>query len=118
MQTLMLLIKVKKGIKDTLEFWRNKYPFIQNLGISATVEESQKDYIIYTKDDLKIGIINSACGDFNKIPGEIEYMVNSLDLRKVEEIVKKVKSEVDFLIFYLNWGEIKIIIFLLGPKLE
>ena len=95
----------EKGIKDTLEFWRNKYPFIQNLGISATVEESQKDYIIYTKDDLKIGIINSACGDFNKIPGEIEYMVNSLDLRKVEEIVKKVKSEVDFLIFYLNWGD-------------
>ena len=95
----------EKGIKNTLEFWRTKYPFIQNLGISATVEESQKDYIIYTKDDLKIGIINSACGDFNTIPGDMEYMVNSLNLRKVEEIVKKVKSEVDFLIFYLNWGD-------------
>lgn len=95
----------EKGIKNTLEFWRTKYPFIQNLGISATVEESQKDYIIYTKDNLKIGIINSACGDFNTIPGDMEYMVNSLNLRKVEEIVKKVKSEVDFLIFYLNWGD-------------
>ena len=92
-------------IKNTLEFWKTKYPFIQNLGMSATVEESQKDYIIYTKDDLKIGIINSACGDFNTIPGDKVFMVNSLDLRKVEETVKKVKSEVDFLIFYLNWGD-------------
>ena len=97
--------KGEKGINDTLEFWKTKYPFIQNLGISTTIEESKKDYIIYTKDDLKIGIINSACGDFNTIPGDMEFMVNSLDLRKVEETVKKVKSEVDFLIFYLNWGD-------------
>lgn len=95
----------EKGIRDTLEFWRTKYPLIQNLGISATVEESQKDYIIYTKDDLKVGIINSACGNFNIIPEDIEFMVNSLNLRKVEETIKKVKSEVDFLIFYLNWGD-------------
>jgi poly-gamma-glutamate synthesis protein (capsule biosynthesis protein) len=95
----------EKGIKDTLEFWRTKYPYIQNLGISTTVEESQKDYIIYTKDDLKIGIINYACGAFNGISKDNEFMVNSLDIRKAEEMIKKVKSEVDFLIFYLNWGD-------------
>ena len=45
----------EKGINNTLCFWKKEYPNITTLGISNTIEESKRDYFIYTKDNLKIG---------------------------------------------------------------
>ena len=96
--------KKEKGIIDTLNFWKTKYPDIHPLGISSTIEESQKDYYIFNKNNIKIGIINYSDFDGKSIPTKNKFMVNKIDKKKVEDCVKKLKKEVDFIIACINWG--------------
>jgi len=42
----------EKGINNTLNFWKTKYPNVHPLGISSTVDESEKDYFIYNRENL------------------------------------------------------------------
>ena len=95
----------EKGIINTLNFWKTKYPNITTLGISRTLEESQKDYYIYTKDCLKIGIINYSGFAGNSIPTKSKFMVNTLNKKKLEDCISKLKQETDFIIVIMNWGE-------------
>ena len=94
----------EKGINNTLCFWKTKYPNITTLGISATLEESQKDYFIYTKDNLKIGIINYLGFAGNNIPTKSKFMVNILSKKKLEDCILKLKQITDFIIVCINWG--------------
>ena len=95
----------EKGINNTLNFWKTKYPNIRPLGISSTVAESEKDYFIYTRENLKIGIINFATFSSNSIPKKSKFMVNTLNQKRAEELVAKVKKEADFVIACVNWGD-------------
>ena len=51
----MLAYSLKgKGIIDTLNFYSEVYP----LRIASTLEETQNDYYIFSKNNIKIAIIN------------------------------------------------------------
>jgi len=95
----------EKGITDTINFWKTKYPDIHILGISSTLEESENDYFIYTKNNIKIGIINYSAFVGSNIPKKSKYMVNIISKNKVEETVEKIKSQVDFIVVCINWGD-------------
>ena len=41
------------GIINTLNFWKTNHPEVKTLGISATPQESENDYFIFTHEDLK-----------------------------------------------------------------
>ena len=69
------------------------------------MEESQKDYYIYSKDNLKIGIINFSGFGGNYIPTKRKFMVNTIDKKKIEDCLAKLKKETDFIIVVMNWGQ-------------
>ena len=95
----------EKGIIDTLNFWKTKYPEVHPLGISATLEDSQKDYFIFTKNNIKIGIINYSAFVGKNIPAKNKFMVNIISKTKIEECIQNLKKEVDFIVVCINWGE-------------
>ena len=95
----------EKGINNTLNFWKTKYPNVHPLGISSTVDESEKDYFIYNCENLKIGIVNFATFTSNSIPNKSKFMVNTLNKKRVEDIVPKLKNETDYIIACVNWGD-------------
>ena len=95
----------EKGIINTINFWKNNYPNITTLGISSTIEESQKDYFIFQRQNLKIGIINFSGFAGNSIPTKNKFMVNTISKQKVENCISKLKNETDFVIVCINWGE-------------
>ena len=95
--------KKDKGITNTLEYWKTKFPSIKTLGISSTLEESEKDYFIYKQQNLAIGIINFSGFVGKSIPKQNKYMVNTLTTEKLA-IIDKLKKETDYLIVCMNWG--------------
>ena len=95
----------EKGIKDTVNFWKEKYPDIHALGISSTLEESQKDYYIFQKNGVKIAIINYNGFVGKSIPTKNQFMVNTISKKKVEDCVKALREKADFIIVCINWGE-------------
>ena len=103
--SLQAYAQKKKGITNTLNFWKTKYPDIHPLGISSTSEEAEKDYYIFTKNNIKIGIINYSVFLSKSIPEKDKFMVNVIKQKKVEKTVQKLRPQVDFLIVCMNWGE-------------
>ena len=95
----------EKGIIDTLNFWKTKYPDIHPLGIASTLEEKDKNCFIFEKNGIKIGIINYSGSVGKKIPKKNSFMVNALNRENVESLVLKLKQQVDFIIACINWGE-------------
>ena len=95
----------EKGIIDTLNYWKTKHPEVRPLGIASTEEESQKDYFIFEKNNIKIGIINYSGFVGKSIPSKNKFMVNIISRKKVEECIPQLKKEVDFIIICINWGE-------------
>ena len=95
--------KKDKGINNTLNYWKTKFPSIKTLGISSTLEESEKDYFIYKQQNMAIGIINFSGFVSKSIPKQNKFMVNSLTTEKLA-VIDKLKKETDFLIVCINWG--------------
>jgi poly-gamma-glutamate synthesis protein (capsule biosynthesis protein) len=96
-------IKKDKGINNTLNYWKTNFPSIKTLGISSTLEESEKNYFIYKQQNITIGIINFSGFVSKSIPKQNKFMVNSLSIEKLA-VVDKLKKETDFLIVCINWG--------------
>jgi poly-gamma-glutamate synthesis protein (capsule biosynthesis protein) len=91
----------EKGIIYTLNFHSEVHP----LGIASTLEETQNDYYIFSKNNIKIAIINYSGFVGKSIPTKDKFMVNIISLKKVEETIQKLKPQVDFIILCVNWGE-------------
>ena len=93
-----------KGIIQTLNFWKNNHPKVHPLGISATIQDHEKDYYILNQNNIKIGIINYSGLNIKGIASKNKFMINILDRKKVEEDLPKLKKEVDFLVVCVDWG--------------
>jgi len=93
-----------KGINNTINFWNSNYPNITHLGISSTESESEKDYFIFNKNGIKIGIINFNGIVVKGLPKKKKYMINTIDLSKIKNCVGELKKQVDFIIVCMNWG--------------
>ncbi len=98
------LDKGKKGIVNTCSFWSENYPRITVLGINA----SKKDYDtvrIVTQKGIKIAILNYTYGTNGiKLPADMPYAVNLLDLKKVIADLQYAEENADFTIVCPHWG--------------
>lgn len=95
----------EKGITNTLNFWKNYHPDICPLGIVSTEEEKEKNYYIFNKNNIKVGIINYSGLVPKGTSAKNKFMVNTISDKKIEEDLPKLKKEVDFLVVCLDWGE-------------
>jgi len=93
-----------KGIYNTINYWKENHPNIHHLGISSTESQSEKDYFIFNKNGIKIGIINFNGLVVKGLPKNKKYMINTIDIDKIENCVGKLKKETDFIIVCMNWG--------------
>ena len=102
--TLYAFSKEEIGIINTINFWKNKYPNIKILGISENEKLSNDDYYIFSKNDIKIGLINFYGHGEKMIPENKQFYVNIMKKEKVKELVRKLSTETDFVIVCVNWG--------------
>ena len=93
-----------KGIFNTINFWNEKHLKIHHLGISSTESQSEKDYFIFNKNGIKIGIINFNGLVVKGMPKNKKYMINTIDINKVQNCLGELKKETDFIIVCMNWG--------------
>ena len=102
--TLYAFAKEEKGIKNTLNFWKKKYPSIKILGIDVLPNNNKEDYYIFKKNEIKVGLINFYGYNYNIIPKEKEFYVNIIKKEKLKGLVEKLSTETDFVIVCINWG--------------
>lgn len=94
----------KKGIINTLKFWRTKYPDLSILGMYDNKQDSQKIFVKKVKG-IKLAILNYTYGTNGlKPPVDMPFSVNYLEKRRVEEDIKKAKKLADFVIVCPHWG--------------
>ena len=102
--TLYSFIKAEKGIINTLNFWKKKYPQIKILGINDKQSENVEDYYIFQKNGIKIGLVNFYIHGKKLIPKNKQHYVNMIRKEKVKTIIGKLNKETDFVIACVNWG--------------
>lgn len=91
------------GIEKTLEFWRS-YPDVTVLGINES-EEMKVSADIVEKDGIKFALFNYTYSTNGiPVPQDKEYLVNMLDEKKIEQDIKAVDNEVDFVVVFPHWG--------------
>ena len=103
--SLYAFAKEERGIKNTLNFWNEKYPDIKPLGIDEDEEDNEEDYFIFKKNGIKISLINFYGYDEDFIPEDKHFYVNMLKEEKLKELVGKLANETDFVIVCINWGD-------------
>ena len=103
--TLYSYSKEERGIKNTLNFWKQKYPDVKVLGINEKEGANENDYFIFQKNSMKIGLINFYGHDEEMIPEDKHYYINILKEEKLKDLVEKLANETDFLIVTINWGD-------------
>ena len=103
--TLYSYSKEERGIKNTLNFWKQKYPDVKVLGINEKEGDNENDYFIFQKNSMKIGLINFYGHDEEMIPEDKHYYINILKEEKLKDLVEKLANETDFLIVTINWGD-------------
>ena len=101
--TLYAFSKEEKGIKNTLNFWK-KYPDIKVLGISESEKDAKDDYYIFTKNGIKIGLVNFYGHGKNLIPKEKHSYINIMTKKSLEDFVEQLSKKTDFVIVCVNWG--------------
>ncbi|MFH1608971.1 MAG: CapA family protein [Patescibacteria group bacterium] len=68
-----------------------------------TTEENSKNIFVYQKDNLKIAFLGYIYG-MNGIPIPKTWMINLIDLEKIEADIKKAKEQSDFIVVALHFG--------------
>ena len=92
-----------KGIETSIDFWEG-YDDITYLGINKS-EEMKISPDIIEKNGIKFALFNYTYGTNGiPLPYGKEYMVNLLDEKKIEEDIKSVRDEVDFVVVFPHWG--------------
>lgn len=94
----------KKGVKNCLSFWKNKYPDMAVLGINGSQEEQDRIYI-YEQDGIRIAILNYTYGTNGvSLPSDMPFAVNLLEEEKVAADIAKAKEQADFILVCPHWG--------------
>lgn len=98
------LDKGKKGVDNTLNYWKTKHPDITYLGINETAEDQDKIYV-FEKEGIKIAILNYTYGTNGiALPADRPFVVNLLEEEKVLADLKKANEMADFVVVCPHWG--------------
>ena len=101
--TLNTFTKGETGIKNTINFWKNKYPDIKILGISENERPNDDEYYIFSKNEIKIGLVNFYEHGKMMIPENKQFYINMMNKEKVKEVIRKLSTETDLVIVCVNW---------------
>jgi poly-gamma-glutamate synthesis protein (capsule biosynthesis protein) len=99
-----VLDKGKKGIVNTMDYWKTNHPEIKVVGINES--RAQKDTVdIIEKNGIKIAVLNYTYGT-NGIsqPSDMPYAVDLLDKDKVKRDLTYAEDNADFTIVCPHWG--------------
>ena len=89
-----------KGLKSTTEILDTHN--ISQVAAYAT-EENSKKIFIFQKDDLKIAYLGYIYG-MNGLPIPEPWMINLIDLNKIQSDISEAKKQSDFVIVALHFG--------------
>ena len=98
------LDKGKRGIINTLDYWKTAHPEMIIVGLNESQE--QKDTVdIIEKNGIRIAILNYTYGT-NGIsqPSDMPYAVDILDTDKVKKDLAYAEENADFTIVCPHWG--------------
>lgn len=100
------LDKGGKGITNCLEYWANKHPEIEILGIHDSVQD-QDSICIYSLENpqINIAILNYTYGTNGiSLPENMPYAVDYLSEERVIADLQKAEEMADFTIVCPHWG--------------
>jgi len=89
-----------KGLDETSQILKDRN--INQIAGYATEEESKEIYV-YQKDDLKISFLGYIYG-MNGLPIPEPWMINLIDLEKIKTDIAKAKTQSDFVVVALHFG--------------
>ncbi len=94
----------KKGVVNTLKYWKSKHPLLAVLGMYGNKKDSEKIYVA-EKNGIKIAILNYTYGTNGiKPPADMPFAVNYLEKARVEADIKKARRMADFVVVCPHWG--------------
>ena len=98
------LDKGKRGVNNTLDYWKSAHPEMTVVGINASKE--QKDAVdIIEKNGIRIAILNYTYGTNGiSMPSDMPYAVDMLDEDKVKRDLAYAEENADFTIVCPHWG--------------
>lgn len=98
------LDKGKKGLLNSISYWRENHPQIAVLGINDSAE-AQSDIYIYEQNDISVAILNYTYGTNGiPLPEGMPYAVNMLDEEKVTADIQLAEELADFTVVCPHWG--------------
>jgi len=98
------LDKGKKGVLNTLNFWKENYPDMGVIGIYDS-PEAQDDIYIRECNGIEVAILNYTYGTNGiELPSDMPYAVNLLSEQKVAEDIERAEELADFTIVCPHWG--------------
>lgn len=98
------LDKGKKGLINTLTFWRESHPEIEVLGIYESAKDRDSIYV-YEENGIRIAILNYTYGTNGiSLPEDMPYAVNLLSEDQVTNDLKQAEEVADFTIVCPHWG--------------
>jgi len=89
-----------KGLNETSQILKDRN--INQVAGYAT-EESSKEIYVYQKDDLKVSFPGYIYG-MNGLPIPEPWMINLIDLEKIKNDIAKAKTQSDFVVVALHFG--------------
>ena len=101
------LDKGVKAIKDTVSFWREKYPGITYVGIHGS-EKDQSTVRVLEKNGIRVALLNYTKSlNFQRVPREYPYCVDLMRRnrkKQIKEDIKRAKGKAEFVIVFPHWG--------------
>lgn len=92
-----------QGFKNTINFFKQNN--INFIGAKEKLD-SKKDYFIFSKNGIKIGILNYVGLETNPtLPSNCPIKLNIMKERNVVSKIKKLKNIVDHVVVALHWGK-------------
>ena len=91
------------GFKNTISFFDRN--MINHIGATVKEEEQCREFI-FTKNGIKVGIINYVGMETNpNLPDNCPVFVNILNEKTILSKIKQLKIKVDHVVVILHWGD-------------
>ena len=92
------------GLKDTLSFWREKYPQITLLGLHETQQDAQSVKVV-ERNGIRIAMLDYTYG-MNAGRPQDKWMIDEFSTyNRIIEDLTRAEQEADLTVVFAHWGE-------------
>jgi poly-gamma-glutamate synthesis protein (capsule biosynthesis protein) len=96
--------KGSKATIATVNFW-NTIPNVKVLGIHASQESRNDNYVIIEKNNIKVGFLAYTCStNYLAVPKDMPYLVSLADKEIMAKEIDALRPLCDVLIVSMHWG--------------